>query len=711
MPTVIDSLIVTLGLDPKNFNDQQKKTSETWLKTVAGFQKGGKQVEESSKKAAETVNLITRRVLELFAVVTGSQALSEFVRKITNADASLGRFASSLGESPQRLAAWENAADRFGGSADQTASTLERVNKQLYNLNKNGEALPREFSQLQAWTGMRIDPNHGLDRYLSDVAAALQRLHQIDAGAAHNVAQALGIDPATEQLMYKMGAGIDAYLDKLQNSLSPSNAAIESAQKLQASWQELLQNIIALANAIYDKLGPVLVDAATKMTNWIEKNQDWIKTGIVEAVQKFIDFLEKIDWNSVGAGMQNLANGAKDVVDGLGGIIKTTEILFGLWAGARFLSVLANMRMLGGMLLGGGGGGGAAAAAGEGAAGAGLMGLMGRLSPFLAMFTLSGDTQQDKGKGVYYTDRDLDTITQMKHWDRSGSQSRFRNGHGAETTVDGKPVSRGNPLPVSISDQKTDGGGFWSNLVSGIGGMLSAGARNAFGTPAAGGSGGDAVGGPQSASRGTKGWWTPERQAQAYQTLTAGGLSDAGARGLVSRWMNVEAAGGPGTVNSIGATGNAQWLGSRKARLMSFAKARGKNWNDFDTQLQFSLSELNGSESAAGRALRNAKTDAQGATGASMYERAEGYSAWTGSDNFTGKTYRGMRGINTGAKAAALSNISSTHTATTSTSSVENHIGKVEVHSQATDANGVASDINDALNRRLFTAQANSGLA
>jgi hypothetical protein len=702
MPTVIDSLIVTLGLDPKNFNDQQKKTSETWLKTVVEFQKGGKKVEESSKNAAETVNLITRRVLELFAVVTGSQALSEFVRKLTNADASLGRFASSLGESPQRLAAWENAAERFGGSADQTASTLERVNKQLYNLNKNGEALPREFSQLQAWTGMKIDPNHGLDRYLSDVAAALQRLHNIDPSAAHNVAQALGIDPATEQLMYKMGRGIDDYLGKLEKSLSPSNAAIEAAQKLQASWNELLQHIIALANAVYDRLGPLLVEAADKMTTWIEKNQDWIKTGIVDAVKKFIDFLEKIDWNAVGVGMQNFATGAKEVVDGLGGITNATEILFGLWLGAKFLRVLGNMRMLAG-----------AGAAGAGAgAGAGVMGFLGRLTPWLAMLTLSGDTPKREG-GYNPPDFELDQITQLKHWDRSGPQARNHARPAGETTVDGKPVSRGNPLPVTISDQKSDGGGFWSNLVSGIGSLFSAGERNAFGGTKRDGSGagGDAVGGPQSRSNGTKGWWTPERQSQAYQTLTAGGLSDAGARGLVSRWMNVEASGGPSTVNGIGASGIAQWTTPRKRRLMAFAKARGKNWNDFDTQLQFALSELNGPESSAGRALRSAKTDAQGATGASMYERAEGFNSWSGTDNFTGKTYRGMRGINTGAKAAALSNISSTHTATTSTSSVENHIGKVEVHSQATDANGIASDINDALNRRLFTAQANSGLA
>ncbi|MDG4906038.1 phage tail tip lysozyme [Mesorhizobium sp. WSM4898] len=706
MPTVIDSLIVTLGLNPKDFTDQQKKTSESWLKTVNAFRKGGKDVEESSKKAAETVNLITRRVLELFAVITGSQALSEFVRKLTNADASLGRFASSLGESPQRIAAWENAAERFGGSAHATASTLERVNKQLYNLNKNGEALPREFSQLQAWTGMRIDPNHGLDRYLSDVAAALQRLHQIDAGAAHNVAQALGIDPATEQLMYKKGSGIDVYLGKLEKSLSPSNQAIEAAQKLQASWNELLQHIIALANAIYDKLGPVVVDAADRMTTWIEKNQDWIRTGIVDAVKKFIDWLEKIDWNAVETGMQNFAHGAKEVVDGVGGIVHATEILFGLWLGAKFLRVLANMRMLAA-----GGAGGVAA----GGARAGL-GFLGTISTGVGMLLAGAAAVKWGGAHVRHDldNRDHGSIGNwvMAHL-RKAPGSHPGKDADDKIAVDGKPISRSNPVPVTMAEQSNSGGGFWSNLLSGIGAAFGGGGGSSskLGGLVGGIVGSTGPSGPQRASGGTRGWWTPERQSQAYQTLTAGGLSDAGARGLISRWMNVEAAGGPSTVNSIGASGVAQWLGSRKARLMAFAKARGKDWNDAETQYQFVLSELNGSESRAGSMLRNAKTDAQGATGASMFERAEGYNAWSGMDSFTGKIYRGMKAINTGAASAALSNISSTHTATTSNSSVEAHIGKVEVHSQATDANGVAADINDALSRRLFTAQANSGLA
>lgn len=657
MPTVIDSLIVTLGLDPKNFNDQQKKTSETWLKTVAGFQKGGKQVEESSKRAAETVNLITRRVLELFAVITGGQALTAFAGQLVTVDAALGRFASSLGETPQRVSEWENAAERFGGSAEATAGTLERVNKQLYDLNKNGQALPDEFSKLQAWTGMKIDPNHGLDKYLSDVSAALQKLHGRDPSSAHIVAQALGIDPATEQVMYKMGSGIDAYLNKLKNT-TPSDAAIAAAQKLQDSWAALTQQATALGNTILEHVGPPIADVIDKMTKWIDKNQDWINTKIGDAFKAVVDYLGQINWTDMNAGFQKFADIAKVTAEAIASIASGIGTMAGWITGKPPGSAPVDPNY----------------------------------NPDAWKEKLGGD-----GAGKLKPEAPLDKSLMNDN-----------------LTNDGNPVSKSNPLPVTISGQDSGGGGgFWSNLVSGLGSLFTTGERNAFGATKRDGSGagGDALNGPQTRSNGTKGWWTPERQSQAYQTLTAGGLSDAGARGLVSRWMNVEAAGGPGTVNGIGASGMAQWLGPRKARLMAFAKARGKNWNDFDTQLQFSLSELNGPESAAGRALRGAKTDAQGAAGASMYERAEGFNSWSGSDNFTGKTYRGMRGINTGAKAAALSNISSTHTATTSNSSVEAHIGKVEVNTQATDANGIASDINSALSRRLFSAQANYGLA
>jgi hypothetical protein len=133
------------------------------------------------------------------------------------------------------------------------------------------------------------------------------------------------------------------------------------------------------------------------------------------------------------------------------------------------------------------------------------------------------------------------------------------------------------------------------------------------------------------------GWWTLDRQRHAFNRLLSGGLSDYGAAGLVSRWVNVESIeSGPFSVNpSSGAFGIAQWLGSRLPPI------RGNT--DFDAQLDYVLSELNSSEARAGDILRNAANVNEGAIGATVYERAEGYNGTT--DNFTGRTANGIAAV------------------------------------------------------------------
>jgi hypothetical protein len=127
-------------------------------------------------------------------------------------------------------------------------------------------------------------------------------------------------------------------------------------------------------------------------------------------------------------------------------------------------------------------------------------------------------------------------------------------------------------------------------------------------------------------------WWTEDRIQHAAQRLMAeAGLSPSGASGLVARWSSVEAPGGPGSVNpTSGAFGIGQWLGDRKTGI--------DGNTDFDAQIAHAVAELNGKERTAAAALRSASSSADGARGASMYERAEGYNESTGKDNFTDKT-------------------------------------------------------------------------
>jgi len=120
--------------------------------------------------------------------------------------------------------------------------------------------------------------------------------------------------------------------------------------------------------------------------------------------------------------------------------------------------------------------------------------------------------------------------------------------------------------------------------------------------------------------------------------LVNNGLAPWGAAGLVSRWMNVEAAGGPASVNpTSGAFGIAQWLGARKLGIAG-------NTN-FDTQLAYVVQELNSTESAAGAMLRTASDAYSGAVGASAYERAEGSKQMYPRDNFTDRTAAGAPSV------------------------------------------------------------------
>jgi hypothetical protein len=109
------------------------------------------------------------------------------------------------------------------------------------------------------------------------------------------------------------------------------------------------------------------------------------------------------------------------------------------------------------------------------------------------------------------------------------------------------------------------------------------------------------------------------------------GLSPMGAAGLVARWAAVEAPGGPTAVNPLsGAAGINQALGDRKPA--------GYSGMSFDQQLDYIISKdvLDASQRRSLEVLKNATTAAQAAAGASMYERAEGFSGVT--DNFTNST-------------------------------------------------------------------------
>ena len=98
----------------------------------------------------------------------------------------------------------------------------------------------------------------------------------------------------------------------------------------------------------------------------------------------------------------------------------------------------------------------------------------------------------------------------------------------------------------------------------------------------------------------------------AFNYLQQKGLAPHQAAGIVGNFAQ-ESNVNPSITNSIGAFGAGQWLGARKKALFDFAKRNGQDPANLQTQLDFTIHELNTTEKRAFNALKNTKTSAEAA--------------------------------------------------------------------------------------------------
>ncbi|MCJ2068149.1 M15 family metallopeptidase [Methylobacterium sp. J-030] len=576
MATMIDALYVGLGLDPSAFIKGQKQTMASLAKTRESAVKEGKEIERSLDSAGEAVERLARNALKLLAIFTGGRAIGQFVTDIGHADAAMGRMADRLGVAPGRIAAFDNAVKRIGGSAGEGAASFQRLSDTINELRTSGNssALPA-FAKLQGISRQQIRLNGTLEESFGDLAeAAKGTAEKVGASQASYLLRQAGYSEATINLLLKGRAAVEKALTRSQRQGLVSKADADAAQHLGEQYEDLSDRITDFARKISTALTPVLTDLMRRFGDWLDQNKEWLRTEIVAKVEEFAQALRSIDWEGIGKGVLAFARGADDAAKSIGGWKIAAEAFFGLWAASKiatlFTPLFAQLALVRLTLLR------------MGPIGWGLLGL-GAVAGALA--------SADPSKNIV-----------------SGG-------------VPGGSMNPGDELPgVNSSENRPARGGIFAR------------ARHAVVSRLQRGRGGTKLPG----NVGIGGWWTAERQQHAIDTLVKGGVSELGARALVARWSAVEAPGGPTSVNPrSGAYGIGQWLtADRRVPIQGNP--------DFDAQLQHALKELHGPEGRALAALNAAKTPMEAARGASIYERAEGWNAAAGTDNFTGRTAAAM---------------------------------------------------------------------
>lgn len=153
MATVIDALVVTLGLDAKAFKRGAAETDESLKRTREETARTARDMEERGKQAAIFFSRVRNEALALLAVFTAGMGIKNFVSSTVESTASLARLSGNLNMSAKDLAEWQLAAKNAGGSIEGITNQLKESADQVAKFKEEWRlrALLRSFSLAERW--------------------------------------------------------------------------------------------------------------------------------------------------------------------------------------------------------------------------------------------------------------------------------------------------------------------------------------------------------------------------------------------------------------------------------------------------------------------------------------------------------------------------------------------------------------------------------
>lgn len=269
--TVIDALLVTLGLDTSQFRKGQQEVSEDLKKQREDAKNTAKEMAEQGKKAASFFSSIKTELLALTGVTVTAGGLMSFVKSTTSGLMDLSIQSKALGLSARELDGWSKSAEAAGSSAEKISASLQGFQGAIQGarVGDYSSSIFGGLAQLNALTGQNFDV-WGQDAS-SLAKTSLDALRKIsDPNLRRQVGLSLGFDDATLQRNQEGKFLPD--VDRLTKSSGITDASTKGAKEFTAAWAELGQNLDTVKNQIYVGLIPTIRDLNGLLIEWSSGN-------------------------------------------------------------------------------------------------------------------------------------------------------------------------------------------------------------------------------------------------------------------------------------------------------------------------------------------------------------------------------------------------------------------------------------------------------
>ena len=285
MATVIDSFMITLGLDPTDFNK--------------GIDEAGKKTESFASK------LIKKGTAAATAFFSFGGIIAQVKGLAAGADG-IGKIADRIGANASDLYAWGTAAELSGGSVRGLFDSVEGLNKQLTRIAVTGKSriLPF-FEQL----GVAVVDDSGKVRnvfdVLRDLAGAVEGMSKLE---SQGILSSLQLDEGTIGLLQGGRQALDDLVKRQKDLGYFTKEDTVIAAKFNDSITELSRSFRFVFLPILRFAAPTLTQFALALTDafvYIQKHGDILTMALYAIVAVITGLLLPTLWSLFTAILAN----------------------------------------------------------------------------------------------------------------------------------------------------------------------------------------------------------------------------------------------------------------------------------------------------------------------------------------------------------------------------------------------------------------------
>lgn len=270
MPTIIDSLVVLLGLDSKDVDAKAPgvRTKLSDIEKSAGKTEAGfKSIGTASKSTASELTNLTGKLGSFLAVLGGTAAVSVFVKDTIDTNTQLYFLSRNLEMNTQKLFAFGAAAQEMGGSKGSLQGFMRTI------AGMPGELLVGKMPQLlPLFARLGINMREPFDQIMVDLS---KRFAGMDRKVAFSFGMASGIPEDVMNLILQGPGAMRAAMGRTKG-FGPTEQEAASAAALKRSFTDIELQLTKIGYDLLYKVTPYLekfLDLVQKIGAWAQRHE------------------------------------------------------------------------------------------------------------------------------------------------------------------------------------------------------------------------------------------------------------------------------------------------------------------------------------------------------------------------------------------------------------------------------------------------------